>query len=173
LSNMKDFSSESGTSAIEIVPILMVFMIILNFGLGFFGVVHSGILNSIAARNYSFETFRNRTNLNYLRDIPPSNQALFFNKGGYRYHVSISETHSRDAFIVTRRPIKFSALNEGMDVISNSTEHNTLIQQLQDNEKTSEKFTGKKRDDGLSGVDPVWIKSLYGICMNSTCTPRR
>ena len=42
---------------------MVIFVMLMSFGMGLFGVVHTAILHSIAARTYSFETFRQRTNL--------------------------------------------------------------------------------------------------------------
>ena len=162
-----------GTSAIEIVPILTVFVMLINFGLGFFGVIHSGILNSIAARNYSFETFRNRANLNYLRDLGTTVPGLYYNKSGFRRHSILSESHNRQDFVATQRPIKFSELKTGTDSIATSEEHLSLVGQIDDSKKVSEIFNGKTRQDGRARVDPVWLKTTYGICLTSACTPRK
>lgn len=163
---------QRGTSAIEIVPILAVFILLLNFGLGFFGVIHSGILNSIAARNYAFETFRNRTNLNYLRDLDQTEEGAstgYYNLAGIRYHTVIQEgSGDRNAFRATRRPIKFTEREGASDPLGTSAEHNSQVAQVQEGRKVSDIF-GSDR----SGVDPVWIKSVYGICLNSKCVPYR
>lgn len=49
-------NNEKGMAVLEMIPILVVFVLFINFSLGFFGAIHSGILNSIASRNYAFET---------------------------------------------------------------------------------------------------------------------
>ncbi|MEI7973386.1 MAG: hypothetical protein WCH11_03365 [Bdellovibrio sp.] len=164
--------NQRGTSAIEIVPILAVFVLILNFSLGFFGVIHSGILNSIAARNYAFETFRNRANLNYLRDREQNEAAAstgYYNLSGIRYHVVIREgAGDSRSFLATRRPIKFTERENVNDPLGTSSEHNSQVAQVQEGRKVSNIF-GSER----SGVDPVWIKSVYGICLNAKCIPYR
>lgn len=58
--------NNSGFAALEVVAIFAVVMILFNFGLGFFGVIHTGILKSIAARNYAFETYRFKSNLDFF-----------------------------------------------------------------------------------------------------------
>ncbi|MEZ0393094.1 MAG: hypothetical protein ACAH59_12810, partial [Pseudobdellovibrionaceae bacterium] len=80
-----------GNAMIEIVPILAIFILILNFSLGFFGLIHSGIMNSIAARNYAFETFRNRADLRYLRDAASSDTEFTYTKSQVRFHAIKSE----------------------------------------------------------------------------------
>ena len=161
--------NQKGLSTIEIVPILAVFILIINYSLGFFGVIHSGILNSIAARNYTFETFRNRSNLNYLRDLgadPVNVERGFYNRVGFRYHVIVADNSpARDRFIATRRPIKFTETESGpVDALSGDAAHNQQVRQIRENTTVSEVF-GSDR----AGVDPVWIKSAYGICLNGKC----
>lgn len=167
--------SQKGISTIELIPVLLLFAMLFNFTLGFFGVIHSGILNSIAARNYAFETFRNRANLYYLRDINPNSATLNSNytKVNFRFHGIITEGRGQEVqsyWPVTRRPIKFTDIHEGVEPVGNSNDHKTLVRQVADTGKVSDIFTGKKPDDGKSGVSPVWIQVLYGICMNAKCT---
>lgn len=160
--------NQKGTSTIEVVPILAVFVLILNYGLGFFGVLHSGILNSIASRNYAFETFRNRANLNYLRDVGASLENVergYYNRVGFRYHVIVSESSPNpDRFIASKRSIKFTEISGVSDPLGGSVEHNQQVSQIAEGRRVSEVF-GSDR----GGVDPVWIKSAYGICLNGKC----
>ena len=164
--------NQRGTSAIEIIPILAVFILLLNFGLGFFGVIHSGILNSIAARNYAFETFRNRANLNYLRDLDQVEARAatgYYNLSGIRYHVVIREgAGAEDRFVATQRSIKFTEREVISDPLGSNTEHNSQVRQVAEGRRASEVF-----GDDRGGVNPVWIKTVYGICMNSKCVPYR
>src|SRR5437762_2755082 len=98
-----------GNAIIEIVPILAIFILIINFSLGFFGLIHSGILNSIGARNYAFESFRNRAELRYLRDTDDSDRSFTYTKSQQRFHVIKNEkAPDEKSFYATRRPIKFS-----------------------------------------------------------------
>ena len=57
--------NEKGMAALEIIPIVIIVVLLLSFSFGFFGVIHTGILNSMAARNYAFETFNHRSDLRY------------------------------------------------------------------------------------------------------------
>lgn len=168
-------SSEKGNASIEIIPVLLLFAMLFNFTLGFFGIIHSGILNSIASRNYAFETFRNRTNLTYLRDID-SGRGLEtelrarYTKHNYRYHGIISESNGGSQnWIATKRPIRFTDVNNPDAVLSNASEHNTLVRNIQSNSKTSDIFSGQQASEGRSGVNPVWIQTMYGMCLNATC----
>ena len=90
----KALRNQKGTAMVEVVPLLVIFVLLINFSLGFFGVIHAGILNSIAARNYAFETFRNRAVLNYLRDIADSDDVTY-RREGFRFHgIKIEGTRS-------------------------------------------------------------------------------
>ncbi len=57
-------------ATIEMLPMMFIFIFLFSYTLGAFGIIHTGIKNSISARAYAFETFRNRSNLVYFRDIP-------------------------------------------------------------------------------------------------------
>lgn len=171
--------NEKGLATIELIPVLLLFALMFNFSLGFFGVIHSGILNSIAARNYAFETFRNRANLNYLRDIigesASADQILAANytKVNHRFHGIITEGRDEsrlEEWPVTRRPIKFTDINTGVDAVGTSEEHKNLVRQITDPGKVSDIFTGRGPDDGRSGVSPVWIQVIYGMCLTPKCT---
>lgn len=168
---------QRGIATIEMIPLLMLFALLFNFMLGFFGIIHSGILNSIAARNYAFETFRHRANLTYLRD--GAGQDGFniadqinsrYTKRGLRFHGITSETQSGGQnWFVTRRPIRFTDISNAGSRSGSPAEHYTLVRSLANTGKVSLVFTGRTADDGRSGVDPVWIQSLYGICLNADC----
>lgn len=163
---------QKGISNVELIPVLLVFALLFNFALGFFGVIHSGILNSIAARNYAFETFRNRANLTYLRDIPGVSMGSRYTKDYFRFHGIITEGRSSDAeteWVVTRRPIRFTDVNSGIEEQGEINDHRQLVRQIADTGKASDIFSGRTPEEGRSGVSPVWLQTLYGICLNSKC----
>jgi len=146
---------------IEIVPILAIFILLVNFSLGFFGLIHSGILNSIAARNYSFETFRNRSDLSYLRDTPESDASFTYTVTQMRFHTVISEVvSSTDKFVATKRPIKFSDIREVAEA-KGASEHDR-IKGIAEGRRASE--TGADE-----GVNPGWVRTAYGICLTASC----
>lgn len=174
-SRRRSLRREEGMASIEMVPLLLLFAMLFNFTLGFFGVIHSGILNSIAARNYAFETFRNRASLVYLRDEPKSATEEIesrYTKMGYRFHGIISENNKgSQSWIPTKRTIRFTDAAGLDETLGDGGEHTTLVRNIQSVGKVSDTFTGKTADEGKSGVNPVWIQTLYGICLNSTCSP--
>jgi hypothetical protein len=174
LSRRLSVQNDKGMAVLELVPTLFVYMLLINFSLGFFGIVHSGILHSIAARNYTFETFAHKTNLVYhIRPKPGSDLTRNnFKAQGYRYSGIISESaKTSDSFIATDRPIAFTSQfggtdNDGVDlggrnpgnVTGESAAHNTGVRNL--NEAV--------RNETIA-VKSIWIKTIYGICMNSKC----
>jgi hypothetical protein len=161
---------QRGVSTIELIPVLLVFVLLLNFSLGFFGVIHSGILNSIASRNYAFETFRNRSDLNRFREdteIPVED--VTFNKYNYRYHSILVEgapsSFSGDPeWYVTNRPIRFTDQNLGIGDDTQVQDHRR-VHEIQDPGRAKDVYD----EDG--GLRTVWIRTVYGICLNHRCQP--
>lgn len=159
--------NQKGMATIEVIPVLMIFILLFNFTLGFFGVIHTGILNSIAARNYAFETFRNRATLNYLRDIDldSGTDQIVYKVGGNRFHGIVSETRkASEDWPVTIRPIRFTDVRSGVEELKgkNNSAHQAT-RKIASNSKVSEISAVDE------GVNPVWIRSLYGICINVKC----
>lgn len=165
--------NKKGMAVLELVPTLFVYMLLINFSLGFFGIVHSGILHSIAARNYTFETFAHRTNLVYhIRAAPNTLAQNNFESTGYRFSGIVSEGDSTGtAWTATERPIAFTSQFGGTDndgvnlggrnpgnVTGEASAHTVGVGNL--NEAI--------RNETVS-VKSIWIKSIYGICMNSLC----
>lgn len=156
---------DKGMATLEMIPILVIFVLLLNFSFGFFGVVHTGILNSIAARNYTFETLRNRASVIYF--TPYSNEySLNFKEPGFRAHGVIAEdTSNKEEFVATTRLIDFFTFAKGRaaeeEAAKNSGLHVNKIQELDES----------GRNDTI-GANPVWIKTVYGMCLNETCTAK-
>lgn len=152
---------------IEIVPILAIFILLVNFAVGFFGLIHSGILNSIAARNYAFETIRNRADVNYLRDSlgqGVDNLNFTYRTSGLRFHVVKNEVDmadNSDSFWATRRPIKLTDIGSDEPLNDNSTYH----------ERITAIVEGKRASEvGIEeGVNPGWVRTAYGLCLSADC----
>lgn len=158
-------TNERGVAMIEIIPILTIFVVLINFSFGFFGIIHSGILQSISARNYSFETFRNRANLTYLRDTERTRPN--YAEVGFRYHSVIKEDISisgdRQDWIVTQRPIKMSDVTEVKD--PKNDDHLKVPTIIERKLATDSGFE--------EGINPVWVRVIYGICLNVSCGGQR
>lgn len=154
--------NDKGFATIEMIPIMIVIALLLNFALGFWGVIQTGLLNSIAARNYAFETFRNRTNLLYFHDDRGSGE---FKKYNTRVHGIASESRpvggSTDA-VVTLRNIGYgkSPTPDGdLSVHEPGPGEDRGIFEIQHN----------VRNDSISSA-PVWVRPMYGLCLNAKCS---
>ncbi|WP_413583122.1 hypothetical protein [Bdellovibrio sp. HCB288] len=165
LKSKKSFiSNEKGSAMIEVIPVIFVIVTFITFSLGFFGAIHSGILNSIAARNYAFETFRHRSNLSYFRNNGDvDNAQLSYDKMSLRLHGINSEDAPKNGtpeWFASTRPININLLSSQKEVEMSGTknEHNQQVPFIKEEER-NEKV----------GVNPIWIKSQYGICLNAAC----
>lgn len=147
-------------ATIESLPILIIFVMLIAYMLGSFGIIHTGILHSLAARTYAFETFSHRANLTYFRDDPNS-PVFHFGKIGTRYHGVAPEVYNVDADGYgqpTQRSISM-VMTTGLRSEKNANVHNNLNSQVRDGVRVKE----------TAAVNPVWIKVQYGICINAAC----
>ena len=144
-----------GFATIESVALITVFSVLVSYAIGMFVIIHTGILNSIAARTYAWETFSHRTNLNFFRDnrSPPGKPETTL-AYGYRTHSIISENSAPgdEGFFATERYI---ASAEPEELIGRNAKVHANLEEF------------KKRQQ--IGVNPVWIKTAYGICLTAKC----
>jgi hypothetical protein len=152
---LKRLKNSKGMATIETVPLIVLFVLLFAFTLGFFGAIHTAILFSISARTYAFETFRNRTNLTYFRENyrgitePKSYRPL-----GTRYHFIQSATEQTDDARPAARPMVFGrALASRQGSIG---DHNQKIYELGPRNRSVE-------------VNPIWVKVGYGMCLDARC----
>ena len=151
----KKTKNQNGMAIIETLPLLVIFVAIVGYALGTFGAIHTAILNSIAARTYAFETFRNRTNLNMFREnLSGLTDPMHTSKFQIRYHAIISEGSTAAEFYATERPLSIG--REVASVGQTFNEHNSNI------------FNIKPRNQEVA-VNPIWIMVGYGICLNKEC----
>ncbi|MEK2643775.1 hypothetical protein [Bdellovibrio sp. BCCA] len=159
LKRQSSLKNEKGMAVFEMIPIIVVIVLFLNFSIGFFGAIHTGILNSIASRNYAFETFRNRADLTYFRGN--DGEPLHFAKEKMRVHGTLTEktlsSRGDTNWKASSRLIDFMEFdNRAADVVGTQADHN----------KTRSIPEGRNT---TVGVNPIWIRTTYGICLNSTC----
>ncbi len=152
-------NSEKGMATIETIPLLIIFVMFVAYAVGAFGIIHTGILHSIAARTYAFETFRHRANLVYFRDrVTGTGPKGEYYLGGTRVHGIQSETADDSvAYIVaSERSISKGPMELG---IENREEgfHSSISS-----------IAGLGQRVGR-GVHPAWIRVQYGICLNTQC----
>lgn len=159
--------NQKGMAVMEMVPVALVLVLLLSFTFGFFGVIHTGIVNSIAARNYAFETFNHRADLRYFRTTTNSNdlERVSYHQLSYRIHAIAGDRrpNGSDSAMATSRNISFGWGFARPEEISDSSKeyHNKEVF----NVKSGERYT-------KDGVNPVWIQSAYGICLDNRCAPR-
>ena len=140
---------------IETLPLLIIFLIFIGYGMGLFGVIHTGILHSIAARGYAFETFRNRTNTHIFREnvragaSPENCQPL-----GMRFHVVQPENQSPTVVTATSRPITMGLPARPLQ--ASQLDHNQRIYSLDPRNRSVE-------------ISPAWVMVGYGLCLNAGC----
>lgn len=155
----RHLNNEDGSATMEAVPLIIVFVIFFAYGLGLFGVIHSGILMSISSRNYAFETFRNRTNTNIFRTSKnaSSSNLLKFSEIGFRYHLSYDHPFDGGRIRAVDKPIVRGLAREpkGDDV-------NTHMTNVFDDVIAGER-------NKTVGVNPVWLMIGYGLCIDAQC----
>ncbi len=157
--------SERGIAVFELIPVLVIVALFLNFIFGFFGVIHTGILNSIASRNYTFETFRHRSNVAFFRDLEDgynSGPKTRYHETQIRYHGTTGEQRPKGAlsWIATVRDIAFIKDQAGLDDdLGSRGEHQSTLANIRPDQ----------RIEDSEGFSPVWIQPTYGICINFEC----
>lgn len=151
----KQLKCNKGLATVEGVVLLIVFVIVMTYALGFFGIVHSGIKNSIAARSLTFETFRNRSNLTYRRDFLAGPPYDSYRERGHRTHAIISE--------------KTPSASAGSDVLFMATARQIAFVRNPDNSRSNIEDNNVSPQRETKEASPVFVKTKYGICLNARC----
>lgn len=182
----KTKKSEKGMAFLEAVPVLIMLTLIFNFSLGFFGAVHSGILNSIASYNYALETFRFKSNLIYFR---PGGGTTHYATALNRVHGTTQDgseaqigREDKNRWPATQRGITFNYRRDdarkNLSMVQNGTGKIAVSDNVGDHEwisRTSNTNIWRadadyKPDAGDAIQTPrIWIKTVYGICLTAEC----
>ncbi len=164
-------SDERGLALVEAIPVLFMIIVIFNFSLGFFGAIHSGILNSIGAYNYTIETFRFRSNLMYFR--PGSDLQSHYAQSKNRVHGIIQDGNSLPdtkgaPWPVTVRTVAFAMGATKIKVDDSTTDHQF---KRKDDETNVWKYDSNyaPSSNPATNIPEIWIKTVYGICLNADC----
>ncbi len=170
--------SEEGMAIIEAIPVLFMLVLVFNFSLGFFGAVHSGILNSVASYNYTLETFRFRSNLMYFR---PAGGTINYDKSKNRVHGTTQEGSVVQA---KEDKGKWPATMRGITLNYNKEDPKRALANAntQGGTESNRNFGGKgssnniwtaiseySPDDTPIQTPRIWIKTVYGICITADC----
>lgn len=149
--------NEHGMATIEVLPLIIIFVVMIAYMLGAFGIVHTGILSSIASRTYAFETFRHRTNLVYLRSNAGGDK-LHYTRYGNRVHTVINEfANGSTLFHPSERRLAMG-LRTADESRTSETVHSQAIYSIRPGQQNT-----------TIGVNPAWIMTQYGICLTATC----
>lgn len=153
--------NEDGLASLEVIPVMIVIAVLINFSLGFFGAIHTGILTQIAARNYAFETFRHRSSLMYFHDS--RGEASSFAGYNSRAHSIASDKRgaSSKAAIATLRPIGFGYSPDERD-------GGNQVHEGGGNGVNIMSIAEGVRNENID-ASPIWIRPVYGICLTMLC----
>ena len=166
---------------VEAIPVLFMVVVVFNFSLGFFGAIHSGILNSIASYNYTMETFRFRSNLIYFRP-GDGNMAHYMNmttqKPISRVHgvtsdgVAQNDVAGKNHWPATVRSIAFnSQATKMMSGESVQGVHDFKLTAKNDHKNVwgvNVAYNPDSKDDSAQSPE-IWIKTVYGMCLSAEC----
>ena len=170
--------SEKGMAFVESIPVLFMIVLVFNFSLGFFGAIHSGILNSIASYNYTMETFRFRSNLIYFR---PGDSSLAHymkdNKPISRVHGVTSDGVKQNDGVATNRwpaTVRSIAFNKAMtrvESIKPADDVNHTFKRTAPQSNSTWFIGSNYVADGNNMVESpeIWVKTVYGICLSAEC----
>lgn len=165
---------EKGMAFVEAIPVLFMIVVVFNFSLGFFGAIHSGILNSIASYNYTMETFRFRSNLMYFR---PGGALKHYEKSMARVHGVTADGVENDDLTKDKWPatIREIAFNKSVTSVDSYTPGGAegvdhFFKKNPDSFTVGYINTNYLADGTNFTPSPeIWIKTVYGICLNADC----
>ncbi|MEK7356831.1 MAG: hypothetical protein AAB250_10300 [Bdellovibrionota bacterium] len=153
--------NERGLATVETIPLLFLFVFLICYTFGTFGIIHTGIMHSISARAYAFETFRNRTNLVYFRE----------NEGNYKHYLRIgARIHTvtdenrppgSDQFEPSERALRMGLASSDLKGRTEAN-HNERI-------PADVGSLGQQKRNTKFEASPVWIMVQYGICLDNRC----
>lgn len=173
--NKNKRKNQKGMAFVESIPVLFMVVVVFNFSLGFFGAIHSGILNSIAAYNYTMETFRFRSNLMYFRPGDRSNK--HYANAMNRVHGVAADGIDKDdtAKRVWPSTVRSIAMARNAAKLGEGTKDGRVYNKASENNRDGQNVWGVRADyspnskDSTKETPEIWIKTVYGICLNAEC----
>ena len=165
---------QKGMAIIEAIPVLFMLVVVFNFSLGFFGAIHSGILNSIGSYNYAIETFRYRSNLMYFRPgVENTNYKLSANRihGVTKDGSEQSAAEEKGVWPVTVRDIAFNyKKDDASRNLANSSESDRKYGSRTAADNIWFANSQYTPENGNTIQTPrIWIKTVYGMCITADC----
>ncbi|MCC2679385.1 MAG: hypothetical protein K0R29_1961 [Pseudobdellovibrio sp.] len=169
--------NKKGMALLEAIPVLTLMVVVLNFSIGFFGAVHSGILNSIGAYNYAIETFRFRSDLMYFRpgvDNKNYKRAMARVHGVVKDGSEESPNESKGVWPATVRDVmvnyqRGNAKRSIAEADANESEYNYGGRGSNNNRWTANS-TYVPQEGSTIQTPRIWVKTVYGICINADCS---
>ena len=169
---------KKGMAMIEMIPVMLMMFILMGASLGSWGIVHTATLHSIAARNYAFFVFNNRSDLSYFRDDQNPSRKTYYRTDarsnqhfmtGKRFHFIAKQKSSSsppEAQVITRR-VAFDKTVQYYNTNPPSPP-NLLTPNERQNLMLDRRNYDQSRSGGKKAIQ-VWIKVGYGICLDAGC----
>ncbi|MBK9293490.1 MAG: hypothetical protein IPM57_03460 [Oligoflexia bacterium] len=149
----KKKKNQKGFAVLEAVVFLSAFMVLTVYAIDFFTAIHTGVVGSIGARAYLFETLRHRSDINFMRahsDNPNTSPQYATKDNAFeRFHA------------VTDEDMPLSSDN-GLPIVARKLTRNEDEDESPPREIASTRNKEYKRNS-------IYIKSGYGICTDSRC----
>ena len=172
---LKRKKNKKGIAVIEFLFCFFVFVFMLAVLYGAWGVIHSSILNSIAARTYAFSVIRNRSNVRFIKDNSSAligyfdRETRFF--GVTTYQPGLNPDWIAPSVSIDFMPGKSDARENagksgfvGMDVKGRSKERSEWI-----GGNLGELQLPAKQSASNLRTTQVFLKQGYGICLSADC----
>lgn len=170
-------ANNKGSAMIEAIPMVIIMAVLIKVCFGFWGVIQTGIINSIAGYNHTLATFAFRPNLTYLR--PGFHEGRNGDKDIKNYAKAQARFHSvntdrprtaaqQDSRIATARSFGLDKRTEQLmsgaaDEISTSSGRQNSRELFEDIDEN------KGSAQHTRWTQLVWIKTSYGICLTVKC----
>jgi hypothetical protein len=139
-------SGEEGFAIFEAIAFLFAFVMLTVYVIDFFTAIHTGIVNSIAARTYLFETLEHRSDISLFRPENP----LDYSDRHVRFHAINDEDDDPNATTFVPVPGR---------ILTQSNRDETIQGQVLD----------PRLDSGRNKATIIYVKTGYGICIDSAC----
>ena len=146
----KTQESEKGFAVVEAITFLMAFIVLTLYVIDLFTAIHTGIVGSIAARTYLFETLQHRSSLTWLRqgDSTGKRNDIKYSLEHERFHAILDEDETFDDTTI-REPAR-------------------ALTQVNDDQRI-EDVKNNGLDSPKNKTTSIKIKSGYGICLDYLC----
>lgn len=150
-------NNEKGFASIEATVLLVLFVNLIYYTFGFFGIVHTGLIHNIHSRTYAFETFRHRANLMYFRSNRITEPLHYYTRMTRLHGINTDSQDLPPNQVATERPISM-----GLELDESGRRASTHSRDV------LQRVPSGARNTSV-GVNPVWISTMYGMCLNSQC----